>query len=71
MIRLIHTENNGKLAVDRPLVTKSTEAFLRVYEGKFKEENDSVNSIWEIEATQNSIRGNVCKLKSSSKDSQR
>ena len=68
MIRLIHTEKNGKLAADRPLVTNFPEAFLSVYNGTFKEENDSVNSIWEIEANTNTTRGNVCKLKNTSKD---
>jgi hypothetical protein len=68
MIRLIHTEKQGKLTSDRPLKTNNPEAFLSIYKGKYKEEHDSVNSIWEIEANTPRIRGNACKLKMMSKD---
>ena len=63
LIRLKHTEKSGYLAADRPFVSPYAEAFLRNYNGEYKEEHNSVDCIWEIESYTARLRGNTCKLK--------
>ena len=62
LVRIRHNETGSFLAAQVSFSTKKMEAFLRIYEGEYTEEINSVSTLWEVEYDKNIHRGAKCLL---------
>jgi len=63
LIKLKHTELNAYLAADTLVQVESTKVYGREYIGEFPEEDNSINTIWEVELDEHTTRGAQCIIK--------
>lgn len=64
----MHTEMNGELCADYTYANDNPEIYIRNYFGDYEDENNSINSVWQIEIDENEGKGNPIQL--SSKESE-
>lgn len=64
LIKLKHTELEGFLSADLAYTMENPEIFVKNYTGEYKSEENSANSIWEIEHVVSDERGREFKLTS-------
>ena len=61
LIMLKHSESEGFLTAEFPLLAELPEVFLRNYKGEFEKEEFSVSSLWEIEIDEGLVgKGTHC-----------
>jgi len=63
LIKLKHTELNAYLAASSQVQVESTKVYGREYIGEFPEEENTINTIWEVEIDDFATRGAQCIIK--------
>jgi len=63
LLKLRHTEIQALLAADSHSYNKNFKVYGRSYVGEFEEEENGINTIWEIESEEPVLRGDQCQFK--------
>jgi hypothetical protein len=57
IIRLQHTESNGFLMSNKCFAAENPEVYIGKYEGEYKEEENNIDTLWEIEKETQGCQG--------------
>jgi len=70
IIKLKHTEIEAYLAADVGMQSHEPEIYGRIYYGNYPEENDCINTLWEVEILNYQDRGGNCEILNDQKEFQ-